>query len=78
MSRLTLRLPASLRESIERQANAEGVSMNQYIVYLLAQATSLETLARQRERYDAIITRVPEADAEAALDDLIAMRDAGT
>ncbi|MGB3292701.1 MAG: YlcI/YnfO family protein [Phormidesmis sp.] len=35
MKRLTLRLPENLHEQLSRLAESEGVSLNQYIVYLL-------------------------------------------
>lgn len=37
MSRLTLRLPESLHQQLTHQAQHEGVSLNQYLVYLLSQ-----------------------------------------
>ncbi len=36
MSRLSLRLPESLHQQLTSQARHEGVSLNQYLVYLLA------------------------------------------
>lgn len=36
MSRLSLRLPESLHQQLASQARNEGVSLNQYLVYLLA------------------------------------------
>ena len=35
MSRLTLRLPETLHQQLSEQANREGISLNQYIVYAL-------------------------------------------
>jgi predicted HicB family RNase H-like nuclease len=35
MSRLTLRLPETLHRQLATQAQREGVSLNQYIVYAL-------------------------------------------
>lgn len=37
MSRLTLRLPESLHVQLKETAKREGVSLNQYVVYALAQ-----------------------------------------
>lgn len=46
MSRLTLRLPDSLHQQLERMAERERVSLNQYIVYALTrQLTMQDTLA---------------------------------
>lgn len=43
MSRLTLRLPQTLHQQLIRLAEAEGISLNQYIVYALTrQAASAE------------------------------------
>ncbi len=36
MSRLSLRLPESLHQQLAFQARREGVSLNQYLVFLLA------------------------------------------
>ncbi len=42
MGRFTLRLPKSLHEELEDMAGQEGVSLNQYIVYALAQQVTTE------------------------------------
>ena len=34
------RMPRSLREALQKQADREGISLNQYIVYVLTQAAS--------------------------------------
>ena len=45
MSRLTLRLPETLHRQLKAQAQREGVSLNQYIVYALThQVTSSLTV----------------------------------
>jgi hypothetical protein len=63
VGRMTLRLPESLHRQLEAQAEIEGVSLNQYIVYMLAQrstpsymvhAVSMEAVAEQRERYETL------------------------
>lgn len=41
MSRLTLRLPATLHQQLTHLAASEGVSLNQYIVYALTRQTAL-------------------------------------
>ena len=41
MSRLTLRLPATLHQQLAHLADGEGVSLNQYIVYALTRQTTL-------------------------------------
>jgi uncharacterized protein (DUF1778 family) len=40
MSRLSLRLPESLHQRLATQADREGVSLNQYLVYLLAERSA--------------------------------------
>jgi hypothetical protein len=40
MKRLTLRLPDSLHRRLVEAAGREGVSLNQYLVYLLAQGAA--------------------------------------
>ncbi len=42
MGRFTLRLPKSLHKDLEDMAGQEGVSLNQYIVYALAQQVTTE------------------------------------
>jgi len=74
MARLTVRLPDSLRDVIARRAEEEGVSLNQFIVFALTQATSADLLREQRERYEAIRTSVPPDEAEAALKELLESR----
>lgn len=70
MSRLTVRLPASLRRQLETMARDEGVSLNQYVVYALTrQMTPVNTIrvtpeseiAEQRVRYDALRARLGKA-----------------
>lgn len=40
MTRMTLRLPESLHRRLVEAAGREGVSLNQYLVYLLAQGSA--------------------------------------
>jgi len=75
MARLTVRLPDSLHEVIARKAEAEGVSMNQFIVYALTQTASLDLIREQHAQYETLRTRVPEDEAEAALQELLRTRD---
>ena len=71
MARLTVRLPDSLKDVIARRAEEEGVSLNQFIVFALTQATSADLLREERERYEAIRSSIPSEEAERALQDLI-------
>ena len=75
MSRLTVRLPDSLHETLARRAEAEGVSMNQFLVYALTQVAALDLVADQRTRFEALRSRYPEEQAEAALKSLLDARE---
>ena len=51
MAKLTLRLPASLKNRIQRLSEEEGVSMNQFITLAAAEkATSLESASADWQR----------------------------
>lgn len=73
MSRLTLRLPESLHKALVRRAEEEGVSLNQYLVYLLAQQSAPaydvklarnEDLARQDRAYEELLQSLGPATHE--------------
>ncbi len=74
MARLTVRLPDSLRDVIARRAEDEGVSLNQFIVFALTQATSADLLREQREQYETIRNSIPPEEAEDALRQLLKER----
>lgn len=74
MARLTVRLPDSLKDVISRRAEEEGVSLNQFIVFALTQATSADLLKEERERYEAIRDSIPPEEAEKALQQLLEKR----
>lgn len=74
MSRLTLRLPESLHQTLSHQARAEGVSLNQLIVYLLTRMTAAADLEGQRRVFDELRHRSPTDEAEAALQEFLAQR----
>lgn len=76
MNRLTLRLPESLHLALVRQAEAEGVSLNQLIVYLLTRMTTATDLDQQRTTFDGLLRRHPPEDAEAALQEILGARTA--
>ena len=77
MSRLTLRLPESLHQNLVQQAKAEGVSLNQMIVYLLTRMTSGADLDEQRRVFEGLLHRYPAAEAETALQQILAARTPG-
>lgn len=73
MGRFTLRLPDSLHQELENQADQEGVSLNQFIVYALTrqissgytvQVTPKTALREQRARYDALLASLGSASDE--------------
>jgi uncharacterized protein YpbB len=70
MSRLTLRLPATLHRQLENLARNEAVSLNQYIVYALTRQTTLaytvqpvseEAIRQQQASYSALLQSLGEA-----------------
>ena len=71
---MTVRLPDSLHEVLSSRAEAEGVSMNQFVVYALSQVAALDSLRRQTEQFEALRNRESEQDAEAALKEILAER----
>lgn len=74
MIRLTLRLPESLHGKLADQARRERVSLNHYILLSLARAVTVADLAAQQEAFERLRNRFPVAEAEAALDELLAAR----
>ncbi len=68
MSRLTLRLPETLHQQLSEQANREGISLNQYIVYALTRQTTLAYTVhqvsdtdRQQASFAALLERLGSA-----------------
>ena len=76
MGRITVRLPESLHSSLTERADREGVSLNQLLVYALTNAVAGDPVREQRERFDALVSRVPPDRAEAALASLLSTREA--
>ncbi len=74
MSRLTLRLPESLHRTLVQQAREEGTSLNQTIVYLLTRMTASKELDEERRVFEGLVQRYPAAEAEAALQEILAAR----
>lgn len=82
MSRMTLRLPDSLRALLETQSQQEGVSLNQYIVYALARQATLayvveeipdRDVQNQEERFNKLVHRLGTANP-AAIQRILAKR----
>jgi len=70
MSRLTLRLPQTLHTQLTGLAEAEGVSLNQYIVYALSRQAALayavqpvseQAIQEQRASYSALLNSLGTA-----------------
>jgi hypothetical protein len=89
MGRFTLRLPQTLHLELERRANAEGVSLNQYIIYALTRqvtpAYSVEVATRedvqnQRRRFEELVADLrdavkPFASGRESTDEFIELED---
>lgn len=74
MSRMTVRLPESLHHKLAEQAEREGISLNQYVVYSLTRSVTAADLETQRQTFEDLSRRYPPEEAEAALRDLLAAR----
>ena len=74
MARLTVRLPDSLRDRLAERADQEGVSLNHFLVFLLAQASTLDSVRAQRERYGKLLDRGTSEEAEDALQQVLSER----
>ncbi len=83
MSRLTLRLPATLHRQLEVQAKREGISLNQYLVYALTQqltqSYTVETCSdavavQQQAQFTALLRELGQASPE-SLSTALATRD---
>lgn len=72
MSRLTVRLPETLHHQLAAQAQREGVSLNQYIVYALTRQVALpytvhaaapEEVRQQQAQFTDLLSRLGPASA---------------
>ena len=81
MSRLTVRLPDTLHQQLETLAKRESVSLNQYIVYALAQQTALaytaqavpeDDVAQQTKHFTALLQRLGRASSDEVTEALAA------
>ena len=73
MSTLSIRLPDSLHKRIKQMAEAEGISMNQFIILAVAEKMSalatveyLEERAKRgsRQKFEDVLANVPDVEAE--------------
>ena len=79
MSRLTVRLPETLHQQLSEQANREGISLNQYIVYALTRQVTLDytvhpvsDTAMQQAAFAALLERLGSmsfGEVQAVLDE---------
>lgn len=79
MGRLTVRLPQTLHEQLVQLAEQEGVSLNQYVIYVLARQAALaytvqpapeSVVAKQRAAFTVQLQRLGQAsfsEVQAAL-----------
>ncbi len=73
MSTRSIRLPDSLHKRIKQMAEAEGISMNQFITLAVAEKMSalatveyLEARAKRssRQKFEAVLANVPDVEPE--------------
>jgi hypothetical protein len=73
MSRLTVRLPDTLHHQLANNAKSEGVSLNQYIVYLLTRQITLAytvqpvpdpDISQQKKAFTALLQSLGKASFE--------------
>jgi peptidoglycan hydrolase CwlO-like protein len=73
MSRLTVRLPATLHQQLVNLAQKEGISLNQYIVYALTRQVSINytvtslsenDIQQQEQSFNHLIQELGETDNE--------------
>ena len=73
MSRLTVRLPDTLHHQLANIAKSEGVSLNQYIVYLLTRQITLaytvqpipdSAISQQKKAFTALLQSLGQASFE--------------
>src|SRR5215813_4078987 len=83
MSRLTLRLPETLHRQLAAQAQREGVSLNQYVVYLLTRQVTLpytvhavpeEVVIQQQAQFSDLLQNLGQA-SYAEIKQVLAERD---
>ncbi|MBN2344079.1 MAG: toxin-antitoxin system HicB family antitoxin [Deltaproteobacteria bacterium] len=75
MARVTLRVPDSLHAALANRAKEEGVSMNQFLVFALSRIAASDDIALQKTRYDQLLGRHSQAEADASLQDMLASRE---
>jgi predicted HicB family RNase H-like nuclease len=74
MSQLTLDLPESLLRQLAKQAERAGISLQHYVVYSLTRVLMAVDLERQKATFEELLSRYPEDQTEAALQDLLSRR----
>jgi predicted HicB family RNase H-like nuclease len=74
MSDVHLDLPESLHRQLEERAHRKGVSLQELIVESLLGVITVPDVAEQRAAFEKILSRYPEDQAEAALQEILAAR----
>ncbi|MCU0549089.1 MAG: hypothetical protein MUC48_07055 [Leptolyngbya sp. Prado105] len=73
MSQLNVQIPDSLYKNLQRLAEQDGISIDQFIATAVAEKiaaltteTYLEDLAKRgsREKYEAVLAKVPDVEPE--------------
>ncbi len=87
MTRMTIRLPESLHEILQQQANREGLSLNQFILYSLTRqsafAHSIESIPAEQalerqSRFYVLLQSLGEALSDAEWDTFLQNREGKT
>ncbi len=77
MGRFSLRLPESLHRQLEMMAEVEGIALNQYIIYALAQhsatayqvtTTSCKDRTKQQAAFNSLLDRLGEPSTSEEFD----------
>lgn len=72
MSAVSLRLPDSLKNRVQRLAKLDGVSMNQYITLAVAEKTALDEAGKEQLRYLEARAALADGDPRAVIQELLA------
>ncbi len=87
MGRFTLRLPETLHQQLDEQAQLEGVSLNQYIVYALTRQVTPsftiqflpeESVQKQHQHYQELLNSLGKASEKQAVANLAKREMAGS
>lgn len=74
MSNVHLDIPESLYHQLEERAHRKGVSLQELIVESLLGVMRVPDVVEQRAAFEKLLSRYPEDQAEAALQEILAAR----